>query len=150
MARQSRQQIKDPRRIRLVHLRSKLALECLPRLLALRSLGEGHQLLARRQVRQPDIVEVPPREFRLRDSARRTANRANPYTFIWLPGRSKPHHCYRQVQILPRVLEPMARMVRVSQALRMRWASFCSCAASSKPASFFHRRESPFLIEQSR
>ena len=90
------QQVKDPRSICLVHLRSEFSLESLPRLIFLGPLAERHQFLAGSQIRQPDVVKIPLCEFRLGHAPRRSANRAQPQAFVRFPPRPEPHHRNRQ------------------------------------------------------
>src|SRR5437763_1742303 len=84
LMRQGGQQVEDSGRLRLVHLGPELALERVPGPLVLRPLPERHQLLAGREIRQPDVIEVERCELRLRHSPRWSANRAEPQTLIGL------------------------------------------------------------------
>jgi hypothetical protein len=78
LARERCEQIKDSGGAWLAHLGPVLARDYPPRSRVRRSLRERDEGRARSEVRQPDVVEVPLGEFGLGNSARRSANRAEP------------------------------------------------------------------------
>jgi len=76
LMRQGRQEIQQSDRGRTLHLRSVAPYEGLPRLRVLRLQRDFHQRLGRREIGQPDVIEVTRRVLAPRYATRRPANGA--------------------------------------------------------------------------
>src|SRR5688572_30944753 len=97
LARKTRQELDEPRRLGPAHLAAIVALELRPALAGERLRERpAHDLLARRELGQPHVVVVEPRVILLLYAARRPPRRADAQALALLAGRPEAHYLDRK------------------------------------------------------
>ena len=96
MMRERGKRVQHATRIRPRHLGAKPRGEAAPLLRVLDIMCGAHQPRAWREIRQPDVEPVSRRIVAFTNSARRTANRAEPDPFAALLSGAEPHDANSQ------------------------------------------------------
>jgi hypothetical protein len=94
--RQRGEQVQHAAGLRPAHLGPIAPGQRAPAALLLRAPSDPEQLLGRRQIRKPHVVEIPARELGLRHASRRTPNGPDPQPLTLGPRASQAHDADRR------------------------------------------------------